>query len=380
MFHIKAQDTLVKTERRDLGIINYGLDNLYPNHSSVFAENSPTLHACLNVMNRFIFGHGMSQDQNFWKRKVNVFGLRVDQMLRQLVGEFEKHEGFAVVVQYNGMGEKVGYMPISFEKLRLGKPDDLGRIKKIYLCEDWSKTRIKDKDKKEYDVYNPEMAVKQFEMQGKEYKGQIFYYGKNGQLEYPYNSFHSVLEDVATDVEIKKGKYSNVKNNFLASHIMQVPFNFQDIADNVNERQKNEDKYYKEKTAEDVKSEIMQSLNDLQGNERLGQIMLVENTIKDEGGKMVEIKLEAIELQNYDKLNEYTEKSVKENIRQNFSIPAILMQETAVGFSTELFKEAYNYMNQITEYERQIFEETFSELFTNWTNDYSIQKLEYVNI
>ena len=367
---LTAEDTLVIAERRDLNIYNYGVDNLYPQHSVVFADNSGTLKACMDIYERFVFGNGMTNNKDFWKKKINIHGLRVDQFLRRLVRQYGIHKGFAFKVIYNGMAEIVGIVPIKFENCRLKKTDDSGIIKKIIYCDDWSKKPLnKTRDMHEYDVYNPDPEIiwQQAERAGgwKEWKGQIFYYGENGELKYPHNSFHSVLEDVATDIAIKKGKNANVSTNFLASHIMQLPFTFQEMADKMSDENK-------KVKAEDVKESLKESLKKYQSNENLGKLMLMENPFKDNDGKMIPFQIDKLELQNYDKINEHSEKTVKENIRQNYNIPPILLQEVSTGFSTEIFKHAYNYYNEITDYDRLILEETFVELFENWVTDVNV--------
>jgi len=382
MITLTAKDTLVIEEHRNLGIYNFGIDNLYPNWSVNFAENSPSLHAALCVYERFIFGDGMTHSKDFWKRKINIYGLRVDQFLRRIVRSYAIHRGFAFKVLWNGAGEITGIVPVKFENCRLGKADDNGVVKKIRYCNDWSKKRLYDqKDILEYDVYNDDIEIihRQAELAGgwDNYKGQIFYWGDNGELKYPHNSFHSVLEDCATDIGIKNGKNANVSTNFVASHMMELPFTFQEIADELNAKvPEGGRKVDPDQLREDYKKQM----TSFQSNENVGKFMLVENTKTDNEGKQIPIKVEKFELQNYDKMNEYTEKSVKENIRQNYNIPPILLQETATGFSTEIFKHAYNYFNELTKYDRQIFEETFIEIFENWVNDVqhdlSIKQLE----
>ena len=78
------------------GIIHYDKDNAYPNTLDNIIDRSPTAKACLVVMERFVFGRGMSESGDFWKRIVNIKGLKVDQLCRRLIKSYKKHGGFAL--------------------------------------------------------------------------------------------------------------------------------------------------------------------------------------------------------------------------------------------------------------------------------------------
>lgn len=91
------------------------------------------------------------------------------------------------------------------------------------------------------------------------------------------------------------------------------------------------------------------------------------------------IELKKIEIQDVDRLYEYTETSVKNNIRESFLIPPVLLLQTAgkLGTATEI-RDATAYYNGITYHERLIVEEIFKAVFENFypkinlTGNYSI--------
>lgn len=376
---LTAQEKLVSKFINRYEIYGFGYDNLYPQNSILLADNSPSLEACLKIFRKFIFGHGM--EGVFWKMPVNVFGLKTDQFLRRLIDSYSVHKGFAVNVIYNGVGEVIGLIPLKFENIRLGKADDRGIIKKVAYYKDW-KGRIQSRDMVWYDVYNPDLSIiyEQAARSGgfQNWNGQVLYYGENGDLEYPKNSFHSNIENAATDNLVKNGKNANVSTNFMGSHVMQLPFTFDEIADQINSASNSERKV----DSQDVEKQFKEKITKFQSADNTGKIMLLENGFKDKDGNMVEIKIQKFDLQNYDKINEHTEKSIYDSLRRNYLIPPILLQEVSAGFSTEIFNDAYNYYNHITNYDRLIFEETFTELFSRWKDpldvNFEIQKLSYL--
>jgi len=374
MITLTATDTLVHVENRALGIIKYGDDNLYPNYSRIMAENSGGLKRCISIKDRFVYGKGVTENDGFWKARVNPAGLRVDQFVRYLINEWSVHNGFAIQIGYNGLLEKTHIQLFPYETCRLPIQDDEGGISHIQYCDDWSKKRLDKGDVVKYSLYtkDKDVIMSQIELAGgfDKWKGHLLYFGKHGQTVYPYSTFHSVLEDVITDIKLKKGKNANVSTNFLVSHILQLPFLFKDITP-----------YPTDTDGSVFKAEFVESLQKFQGLENLGKLCMLENPSKDKDGNFVPYKFDKLDVQNFDKLYEYTEKSVADAIRQNYSQPEILHNAVATGFSTEILDSFYNLYNQITALDRQVIEETLMEVFSGWhtdinpSNNYSLQPL-----
>jgi len=377
MITLTATDTLTVKENRNIGIYNYGEDNLYPQSSVIMFNNSSALQRCINTFRDFLFGRGVTENNDFWKRKINIYGQRVDQLVRQIVYEYSIHSGFALQFQYNALFEKIGVQVIPFEKLRLPKADDDGNITTILYHKDWSSTRIQKSDIITYNLYNTdkEVIARQAALAGgiENWNGQILYFGENGDVKYPHNTFHSVIEDVITDIKLKKGKNANASTNFMASHILQVPFLFAE-----------QTPYENDKDGSRLKAEFIAALQKYQGAENLGKIMMLETKMTDKEGKAVFFKVDKLEIQNYDELFQLTENSVKENIRGIYKIPSILLEAVATGFSTEIMNDMYNYYNNITGHDRQVIEETLIETFTGWhyeinpSKNYSLTPLSFI--
>jgi hypothetical protein len=179
------------------------------------------------------------------------------------------------------------------------------------------------------------------------------YYSADGH-EYPTATADPVLEDCVTDGEIKLKKYRDVTTNFMASHIYINRGVFEDEAE---------------------RSGMQDTLQSFQGSDNVGKIMMVEST-----EEATDPKLLKVDIQNTDKLFEYTEQSVQDNIRQNYGIPSILIgKETQgkLGTSGEFIEATDNY-NKNTKDERLVVEEVYRKVFSRYyyninpTNDYSI--------
>ena len=347
------------------GIIYYDKDNAYPNTLETIIDRSPTARACLAVMERFAFGRGMSESGDFWKRIVNIKGLKVDQLCRRLIKSYKKHGGFALHFNYNAMYEKVSVTPLHFPSVRIGTPDDEHYSGKIIVYPKWSKEFKFDMQKDVYNVYNPDpnIVARQVELAGgwDKYNGQVWYYGENGEYEYPLSPFEPCRNDMITELLISAGKNSNVSSNFLGSQIMVLPGTYADLSPYPEDKEliaRGEESKYEH--------EIMTMLSQLQGAERTGSLAVIENGVTDKDGQPVKFEVIKFDVQNFDKIHEYTERSCEDTIMKVAGVPHILIKPTATGFSQELLDNYYQFYNEATSYDRLIIEEIMAEIFNNW--------------
>jgi len=355
------------TEKRNLDIINYDLDNLYPFHTENMSVNCGILDTCQSIFSKFIYGGGFAVD--IWKTKVNEKE-NIDKLFRKLIKDYSKHTGFAVHFRYNGLLDVIELRHVPFDTLRLKYPDDNGNINKIKYSKDW--TTARKIEITEYDIYtnDKEVIARQIENAGgiDNWKGQIYYYGADGNLEYPINTFHPVIEDVVTDIQVKKGKNSNAMTNFLAGYVVEVPFDFEEIAK------------AQGKTRAKTRQEFMDNLQDIQGFDNAGKYILLENNTRDADGKTREVKFHKLDLQNYDKIFEYVETSCQSAIRKKYLIPEIFINPVSTGFSTEIMNDQFHLYNLNTQSDRQIFEEFAMEILPSFVGenvDFSFIPMKY---
>jgi hypothetical protein len=304
---------------------------------------------------------GGAVDKTFYKTKVNDTGLTVDKLIRKMARSLGKFEGFAIHVNYNGLGQKVDAHFIPFEYCRICPTDSEEHAGKIAIYDDWGSTKRKQFKKSELsyiNIYNPNNVLKEVEEAGgwDLYKGQIFYYSPEG-FEYPLSPFDAVLEDCQTERNIKFFKNSTSSKNFLASHILVTG--------------KNED--------EDGGESFVENLKAFQGGEGSGSLFWFEKENAED-----KVELIKVDIQNYDKLFEYTEGSARDAIVRQALIPPVLLMQTPgkLGSSTEI-ADAFDYYNGVVYDYRLIIEESLTEIFDNWyreinpSKDYSIIPLKY---
>jgi hypothetical protein len=350
---IKVEPRLDYKENKTLNIYPYDFDNKYPQRVIDIINDSPTSKTCLKLKDKFVFGGGF-KDLTFYKSKVND-RQTVDSFLRRLIKDFSRFGGFAIHVNYNGLGQKISSHLVPFEYVR--RSMDKGMFD---IYDDWGNVKRKAIDEKLIDkigAYDPENAIREGEAIGWEnYKGQLFYYNGNEEG-YPISPLDAILENMLTEGQLKKFKHSISAKNFMASHLLVMG----------------------KQESDEAQDEFDENLRQFQGGEGAGTIMIVERESNEEI-----IELKKVEIQNYDGLYEYTENSSRDIIINQFLIPPVLLLRVAgtLGTSKEI-ADAFDYYNAITSDERLVIEETFKELFSNWyapinpSNDYSLIPLKY---
>lgn len=350
---------IVVKEDNIKGILSYDRDNKYPQKISDIMADSGRATLCLNAYSRFLQGKGFV-NESLNKLIVNRKRNTLWSLYREVIKNYAKFKGFAIHINYNAAYEIVELQNIPFEYTRLTTPDDTEYVGKIAVYDDWARekslrtiSRIMRMDIRAIHIFNPlpEVIQAQVEIAGgwDKYKGQIFWYSEEGSSKYPLCSLDSVLEDCVTDGQIKTFKYNSVTTNFLASHLLVT-------------RGKTEGEGNTNLESEQFEKMIVQ----FQGAENANKIMHAEIEFDEE---MPE--LEKFEHVNDDKLFQYTEESIHENIRKVLLIPPVIVGdliEGKLGTSEEIY-DAYALYNALTFKERDELSKLFSSFLKLWHKD-----------
>src|SRR3990172_4283237 len=147
----------VKESRVD-GIMNYDIDNTYPNRVIDIVNNSVTGVACVNLYSKFIQGKGF-KDEKFYKLPVNKRGLTNDKFLRKLSGSWAMGGFIAIHVNYNALYEAVEFTPIPFQFIRLTSSENKDFPNRIVIYDNWDKrknSRIQKEQFQYFRHFNPD--------------------------------------------------------------------------------------------------------------------------------------------------------------------------------------------------------------------------------
>lgn len=357
-------------------VLNWDLDNAYPQNMIDVLNDSVTAMTCYRIMRKFVIGGGFI-DPTFYKSAINRDGDTPDKLLRKILPDVCIFQSIALHVNFNALTQSVEVYRIPIENCRMGSDEEPEYDGKIAIYSDWAKCRkknIRKEDVKWYNRYNPSQVLNEvaelteYDKDGNlivdgwdVYEGQILWLTPNG--EYPLAIFDVSKENAEAEGDFKRFNRSNVKNNFEASHILGV------------------DEFELDEDGNSPDREVFEeNLTEFQGAEGNG-ILIVEK-------KNPEDKLELIkvERQDYDGAWEKTEISAEKSIRKSFLVPPALFLDTASGFSNDEIINAIQLYNELTSDERLIIEEAFKLIFDNWykvinpSRDYSIIEKKAVKV
>jgi hypothetical protein len=314
-------------------IVDYGLSNLYPQLMEELYKRSPLTKAAIQVLSEFYAGEGWAQNGN---EICNRYGQSFNEILRNIGDDLALFQGFALHMNYNGLGKIVEIQNIPFQYCRLGLPNEKGKINNVYVSRNWEEDYYKEKvykgiQPKKYSLFNPRTALEETITGG---TGQVMYFTPK-MFTYPLASFDAIRDAVQTDAEIQTFMLSNIQNGFLGATIFKYPGGF----DN-----------------DEEKNNVLDKVKGLQGSGNANSILVAE-TPEDFTGSLID----AIPAPNNDKLFEITSKRVRDVILQNYAIPGPLMGVNPEGgiFTQQAIRDSYIYMNTRTRNKRKLIERLF---------------------
>jgi hypothetical protein len=342
------------------GILNYDMDNAYPQRMLELVAGSPTAKDCWNKRAKFIAGNGFEQP-NLGKQIINANGLTLAKLLKAVATDKALFTGFGIHINYNANSKIASVNYIKYEDIRMGDTDCHDTTGKFAIYSDWGRKSWKNIMRSKItflDAYDPDPeTIKQQVIDAggwENYKGQLFYC--NPEInDYPLIEADSVWEDFETEAGIKIFNNREVSTGFLPSTMLFMQSRREE-ADNTRP-DSDEQHYY------NTPSQLEQDLGAFQGTKSSQKIIVIE--YEDENSKP---EFQPYSIQNNDKLFESTEKSVEARIIKGFSIPKELINsEKTSGLSNgSEKKEAIKEFNDNTEADRLELSETFADIFSQF--------------
>jgi hypothetical protein len=342
------------------GILNYDMDNAYPQRMLELVAGSPTAKDCWNKRAKFIAGNGF-EEKDLGKQIVNEKGLTLAKLLKAIATDKALFTGFGIHVNYNANFKISSVNYVRYEDIRMGDTDEPGTADKYAIYCDWGRKTWKNimRGKITFlDKYNPDPAVIEQQVIDAggwdNYKGQLFYF--NSEVDdYPLIEADSVWEDFETEAGIKIFNNREVTTGFLPSTMLFMQARREE-ADN--SRPNSDDQHYY-----NMPSQLEKDLGSFQGTKSSQKIIVIE--YEDQNSKP---EFQPYAIQNNDKLFETTEKSVEARIIKGFSIPKELINsEKTSGLSNgSEKKEAIREFNDNTTADRLELSETFAEIFSRF--------------
>lgn len=351
---VELEPRLVFKQDKTQGIEKYDIDNAYPQRVQIIVDGSGIATRITKIFKKFILGDGFENvDPNLIA--VDRQGNTLAELVRMVINDYSYFNGFAIHVNYNGLGQisSLSHMPFEFVRMTT---EDSKYNEDFVVYDDWAKllrSRIDTKKFKYYHAYNPDIEVIAEQSGGEiqNYAGQLFYYSGDGKMTYPKAFVDPELETVQTDSEIKTFHNTNIRTSFMASHMMFLKDAFESDED---------------------RDEFISNIQQFQGAKNASKVFVIDDIQNMDDAP----KLEPLHIESKDKLFEATEKSAHDRIRKVFGIPPVLISSLIagkLGTGTEII-DAINYYNEMTIDERKVIEQALNNLFSNFERE--VPKLE----
>lgn len=358
------------------GILNYDLDNAYPQRMLELVGQSPTAKDCWNKRSKFIAGSEF-QDKEIGKTIVNGRGLTLNKLRIAIARDKAMFRGFGIHVNYNANYKIVELNYVAFEDIRMGDTDNPTNRGKFMLYPDWGRRTWKNITKSKItclDPYNPDpVIIKQQIIDGggwENYLGQLFYF--NPEIDYyPLIEADSVWEDFETEAGIKIFNNREVTTGFLPSTMLFM----QSRREEADNSTTGSDGF----PNKNQPSQLERDLGKFQGTKSAQKIIVIE--YEDELSKP---EFQPYDIQNNDKLFEATEGSVEARIIKGWSVPQALVgtskQKAGLSDPGNEKKEAIREFNDNTSIDRGELVEALASILANFKTTINLDDLNIVPI
>lgn len=336
---------------------------MYPNKLAEVVASSSIASGCLSRYADFIEGNGFNS-QIISDYKINKSGDTLDDLLGLLANDLAKFGGFAIHANYDVLGKIRNIHHIPFITTRLKEPNDYGKVTEIAIHPNWTGDETRNGKRVQVNksnisfihVFDPNSAIPEIEEVGiNEYKGQVLWYSRNGNMVYPLPVYDPVITDMSTDEGLANVRYRNARNNFLPSGAL-ITRKGTDIQENYFD---DERRYYGHESYE---SEYSPVLKNLQGDFNACKIVEIEIGADEQSPEFI-----SLSTNNYDKEFTVTADSIIDNIYSAFNQEAFLaIRKGKLGFSGDILADAYSYYSGKVTKEQRAISRALLSIFKNW--------------
>lgn len=215
-----------------LNILNYDLDNLYPQRVQWNLANSATGAVCQRWMRKFILGRGLRSEVSA-RYIVNRYKETFETLVTQIADDVSTFNGFALHVNFYEDGTPASVMRIPFPFCRLTIPDEeTGEINQIAYNANWNYSNFEKQGRSPLDItyytrFDPDTARTEMgdilEAGGtaEDHKGHILYFSMEGDR-YPDAPAGAALGYLDADGRHQRFVLRSVRNGLLQGHVLTV--------------------------------------------------------------------------------------------------------------------------------------------------------------
>jgi hypothetical protein len=341
------------------------IDNAYPERMDRLINNSVTAKSAASIMVQYLLGKGYGEvADNVIVNKAN--NLKLIDFADDVADDLVKQRGVFIHINWNALYQIADFSVLPYEWCRIGRKDSNDYAGKVAVCKEWLKP--KRVDIQLIDIFNPRKKVidAQVEKAGgwEHYKGQVLFVNMDTKLIYPLSRIDSVSEDCDSEAQASVYKNKLLRKGFFGNTLVVTrPL----VGDGL------EPGSLALQDAESERERFQQAIKDSLGAQNTGGVLCLE---MDFAGEKLDdaILIKQIESKIDDKLFNYTETSVRENILVAFNnLPAGLVktnESSLFGNSGEAIREMKRTYWENTTKERSLLTSVINQLLQR-SQDYA---------
>jgi hypothetical protein len=340
-------------------------DNAYPERMDRLINNSVTAKSAAAIMVQYLIGKGYGTDaDNLIINKEK--NLKLIDFADDVADDLVKQRGVFIHINWNALYQIADCSVVPYEWCRIGKKDSNDYAGKVAISKEWLKPKRSEIEL--VDIYNPRKAVidAQVEKAGgwEHYKGQILFINMDTKLIYPLSRIDSVSEDCDSEAQASIYKNKLLRKGFFGNTLVVTrPLVGEGLEPGSTALTE----------AESERERFQQAIKDSLGAQNTGGVLCLE---MDFAGEKLDdaILIKQIESKIDDKLFNYTETSVRENILVAFNnLPAGLIktnEASLFGNSGEAIREMKRTYWENTTKERSLLTAVINQLLQR-SQDYA---------
>lgn len=345
-------------------------DNGYPERMDRLINNSVTAKSAAAIMVQYLIGKGYGEENDslIINKEKN---LKLIDFADDVADDLVKQRGVFIHINWNALYQIADFSVIPYEWCRIGKTDSNDYAGKVAVCKEW--LRPKKSDIQLIDAFNPRKKVidAQVEKAGgwEHYKGQVLYVNMDTKLIYPLSRIDSVADDCDSEAQAAIYKNRLLRKGFFGNTLVVTrPLVGEGL----------EPGSHALMDAESEREKFQEAIKDSLGAQNTGGVLCLE---MDFAGEKLEdaILIKQIESKIDDKLFDYTETSVRENILVAFNnLPAGLIktnEASLFGNSGEAIREMKRTYWENTTKERNLLTSVINQLLQQ-SQDYASLTVE----
>jgi hypothetical protein len=219
------REVSTRTQTRwDEETIIYGENDNLPLVIAKAVEDSPATTSCLDTFAQFIKGSGFT-NKDLMNKIIDKDGTTLWDFHCALADSCSVFWGFSVNLKFNENRKITNAYQLSFESVRFKKPGDNDPyINTIKYNPYFGTYEYKSDYTKEYQVFNLKSVPDEIKKFGKDYNGQVYYYGKTSPLYrfYPVPKYWSAKKWIGIDGKIQEFHDENLDNGNFQSVLMDM--------------------------------------------------------------------------------------------------------------------------------------------------------------